>query len=776
MKKEKATGQTSQWQSHYFKRIFKTVLIGTSVVLLTALSLLYATFYHTTLSYLSGVNQRFMDSIVANIRYQTNSSYENALNAYTSTSGTILMASTAAKETEKLRAMRDIDYFIMQDPLVHSVYFYNADTDRIYTFGYDLLQSDLDTFFDREIVEILRDPALAPSVAFPRAVSNSCYTSDTSEVSTRILYTSGGDAVVVNLLLDQVFGILQETFSSYTGVRTGYCVFYEKSEPVYSSNMDDLLQNGKIDTLQAALDKHNWDGTFSGSLNGQNYQISVLDNPETHCQLVSIVAQNEIATSFLDYAVLFIVIAALGSLLAILINLKISSKLYAPIDNLTKILPDAPAQKPQDEIGYIQQSIQQTVSRLETLFEYREKHLSSNQSALLKQQLLYNRYSDDAFWENCRQQEFPFHPGDQFILMYACWDKTVSGPSFQDDQRMLCYALSNVFHELLDDSLSILDIPFENSGIAFLCSFENLPDTGKVDTVLHGIQDTFRQYFDLSLSFFISNPMQNPSQLYSSMQQLKEMARYQYFWQGGVILQAGDFDPESRSAELPTLPDISRLESALRSSDRDACTELLDAYFDTLQQYTFEAVQASVNMFASRLIAIMKKMQENQPTFPSIDYHDFFSTVTAAHSLYSVREAVQAPLDQIMEYMSSSESETANLLADEVVRYLKQNYADYNLSSKSIAQEHHISVPYLNRLFKQKTGKTIALYLKQLRLESARRMLTDTNLSVEAIARRVGFENTKYFYTLFKNEFGVSPSNYRISRSIIDSPDDAEQS
>ena len=172
----------------------------------------------------------------------------------------------------------------------------------------------------------------------------------------------------------------------------------------------------------------------------------------------------------------------------------------------------------------------------------------------------------------------------------------------------------------------------------------------------------------------------------------------------------------------------------------------------------------------------MKKMQENQPTFPSIDYHDFFSTVTTARSLYSVREAVQAPLEQIMEYMSSSDSETANLLADEVVRYLNQNYADYNLSSKSIAQEHHISVPYLNRLFKQKTGKTIALYLKQIRLESARRMLTDTNLSVETIARRVGFENTKYFYTLFKNEFGVSPSNYRISRSIIDSPEETQQS
>ena len=35
--------------------------------LLTALSLLYATFYHTTLSYLSGVNQRFMDAVSLNV-------------------------------------------------------------------------------------------------------------------------------------------------------------------------------------------------------------------------------------------------------------------------------------------------------------------------------------------------------------------------------------------------------------------------------------------------------------------------------------------------------------------------------------------------------------------------------------------------------------------------------------------------------------------------------------------------------------------------------------
>ena len=765
--KEKSSTPTARWQSRYFKRIFKTVLIGTSVVLFTALSLLYATFYHVTLSYLNDVNYRFMGNIVSNLRYRVSNGYENALNAYTSTSGTILMAASTVNEVDKLQAMRDIDYFISQDPLLHSVYFYNANSDYIYTFGSDLLQTELDTFFDREIIDILRDPASTPHVAFPRTINDSFYTTATSRVGTRVLYTSGGNAVVINLLLSEVFGVLQESSSSYTDVHAGYFVFFEKNLPIYASNAGTILSENATDALLNVLNTHDWSGTFSASLNGQSFQISVLDCAESHCHLVSVIAQDEISNSFLEYSVLFIIIVALGCLLAILINLKISSKLYAPIDNLTKILPDVPTQNQQDEIGYIQQSIQQTVTRLETLFEYREKHLSSNQSALLKQQLLYNCHSDDVFWENCRQQELPFCPGDQFILMYACWDKVDSNQNVQDDYRLLSYALSNVFHEMLADSLAILDVPFENIGIAFLCSFENTPNTEKIHSVLHGIHATFLQYFELPLAFFISHTKQNPSQLHTTMQRLKEMVRYQYFCEGNVIMYEEEFDPESRSTELPVLPDISHVESALRASDYDTCEELLNVYFNSLQQYTFEAVYASVNMFASRLITVIKKLQESQPTFPCIDFHEFFSAVTTAHSLHAARNAVESTLDRIMEYMSSSESETVNLLVNDIIRYLEQNFTDYNLSSKSIAQEHHVSVRYLNRLFKQKTGKTIAQYLKQLRLESACQLLSGSNLSVEAIARRVGFENTKYFYTLFKNEFGVSPSNYRLARSMI---------
>ena len=109
-----------------------------------------------------------------------------------------------------------------------------------------------------------------------------------------------------------------------------------------------------------------------------------------------------------------------------------------------------------------------------------------------------------------------------------------------------------------------------------------------------------------------------------------------------------------------------------------------------------------------------------------------------------------------------------------MLSYLEQNYQDYNLSSKSIALYHHVSVAYLNRIFKQKTGEAVASYVKNLRLEHARALLLSTNLSVESIARNVGFENTKYFYTLFKGKYGVSPSSYRINKSLLDAPGEEE--
>ena len=52
-------------------------------------------------------------------------------------------------------------------------------------------------------------------------------------------------------------------------------------------------------------------------------------------------------------------------------------------------------------------------------------------------------------------------------------------------------------------------------------------------------------------------------------------------------------------------------------------------------------------------------------------------------------------------------------------------------------------------------------FVKRTRMETATRMLEQTNLRVYEIAAKVGYRNTKHFRELFRSFHGCSPAEYR---------------
>ncbi|NUT93281.1 MAG: helix-turn-helix transcriptional regulator [Saccharothrix sp.] len=80
-----------------------------------------------------------------------------------------------------------------------------------------------------------------------------------------------------------------------------------------------------------------------------------------------------------------------------------------------------------------------------------------------------------------------------------------------------------------------------------------------------------------------------------------------------------------------------------------------------------------------------------------------------------------------------------------------------------IAAEVHLSVYHLVRVFKDATGRTPHRFLTGLRIEEAKRLLRDTDLSVARIAQRCGFATPGALSTAFLRHTGVRPSTYRNS-------------
>ena len=95
----------------------------------------------------------------------------------------------------------------------------------------------------------------------------------------------------------------------------------------------------------------------------------------------------------------------------------------------------------------------------------------------------------------------------------------------------------------------------------------------------------------------------------------------------------------------------------------------------------------------------------------------------------------------------------------EVLTYIQRNYLDVSLDS--MAEEFHLSRPYLSKYIKDKTGETFQDVVRIERLKRAKTLLKDTAKSIENIALEVGYENVEHFNRMFKKTYGVTPIQYR---------------
>ena len=101
-----------------------------------------------------------------------------------------------------------------------------------------------------------------------------------------------------------------------------------------------------------------------------------------------------------------------------------------------------------------------------------------------------------------------------------------------------------------------------------------------------------------------------------------------------------------------------------------------------------------------------------------------------------------------------------NIVEKEMVSYIQQNFTG-KISLREFGVQFHLSEKYISRYFKEHFHITLSQYVAYLRLEYAKQLLQDTDISVTEVAMRSGYQNISYFIRSFKKTYGVSPLKYR---------------
>ncbi|MDQ0232563.1 AraC family transcriptional regulator [Metabacillus malikii] len=101
----------------------------------------------------------------------------------------------------------------------------------------------------------------------------------------------------------------------------------------------------------------------------------------------------------------------------------------------------------------------------------------------------------------------------------------------------------------------------------------------------------------------------------------------------------------------------------------------------------------------------------------------------------------------------------------EAVMYMEENYKEIQ-SLEELASAVGLSKYHFTRIFKNATGLTPIEYLTKVKMEKSVTLLRQSNLTIDEIAKQVGYSNGSYFIKVFKKWLGFSPGEFRLGKDL----------
>lgn len=219
---------------------------------------------------------------------------------------------------------------------------------------------------------------------------------------------------------------------------------------------------------------------------------------------------------------------------------------------------------------------------------------------------------------------------------------------------------------------------------------------------------------------------------------------------------------EYRHREIPyNSPSMNVWESLLANGDKEALMQNAELYLDNLAAHN-EINADTLKLFrldVTQLIYSDLKRKEilAHKLFANQGNHDELYE-RSIRSVEDMKVYVRHLIKYAMQYTAFAESSRS--VIDKLLDYLDQHFNE-DVSRNDLAEIVFLNPDYISRLFKREVGMSIGSYLLSKRLETAKELLCNGSLPINAISMHVGYSNFSYFTKTFREATGVTPNEYR---------------
>ena len=174
---------------------------------------------------------------------------------------------------------------------------------------------------------------------------------------------------------------------------------------------------------------------------------------------------------------------------------------------------------------------------------------------------------------------------------------------------------------------------------------------------------------------------------------------------------------------------------------------------------TFSVLRIEVNESMYRLISVFNEVSADLQTQNWL-VNQALDIVIHTHSVSELQERFLETVRLICTVVGKR-LEAENPVVAAIHEYIEENYNDMNLNITAIAAYLEKHPNYVSKIYYAETGTALLEYIHQVRIEHAKEILLQGNITIEKVAELCGFNTVKTFRRVFLKVTGLNPGEYQ---------------
>ena len=717
--------------SFFLYIIFESILLE-NIYNTEVFALKQSSYSAEVMSELAGtlVKQLYNDNDVQKLRYFT---YDTL---------TKLDINKGLSQINNYRAMFDV---------IHSIYVYNGISDIYYASTPNMYQSvhHSKDFFDKTMTEMILDlkhiPVMKP---IPRQFilnTSSGYSIDV-DLYTFIIYDSSfvngsvSSAVIINVKKTWMQNIVNNLNSNN---KNNIFIIDTNGNIVLNTENTPILTNiSDKNYIKRIINDSSHNGYFIDDVEGTKSLIIYSHYNPYGWIFVSTTPYNSIVIHINRMKKGTIIFSMLVLIIGIILSYLRSKQIVKPINNVISKLSNLETEVRSNFYTLKQDFLKKLILNKDN---FNNKNIS----------LLFNKY------------QISIVPDNPCAIMLLVIDDyhDFCQKNNTEDRDIFKFAIMNVVSEICSAycKCECADIG-DDSVVVILNISENTMNNfhDYLTDIANNIQQNIKKYLNISLSCAISRIDDNFLNIHKLYEEARSIYLHRMIYGHRCIVFIEDSTDALPSADyLFPAEEEKLLTEYLVALNLQQVKTIFNQIIDYASSYSYTILRFTLTHLAFSVSNTISIIEKNSGIIIDCDIDAFINKLSYLETIEEINNQFYNLFDEIVSKLEIKTKMKHEKTIEKAISIIDNKYMDLNLSAQYLADLLDISPVTLGRLFKAYTSKSIPDYINEVRMNKAKHLILNGNISINEIVEKTGYSNIQYFYKVFKKTFHVTPSEMR---------------